>query len=108
MKAHQIGLKTDFFSEVLLNLRRDTRYFDYAQKHTSFQNNPTIRDEQAIWRSAAGFLKILYPHLELTLEDYRRDCLQPAVQLRQAIRNSLYYLDEEFRARDQQLLVDAQ
>ncbi len=108
MKAHQVGLKTDFFSEVLLSLRRDAGCLAYAKEHTKFINDPTIRDEHAILQSAAGFLKILYPHLELTLEDYRRDCLQPAVQLRQAVRNSLYYLDEEFRAREQHLLVDIQ
>ncbi|WP_225884079.1 BREX system Lon protease-like protein BrxL [Prochlorothrix hollandica] len=56
-----------------------------------------MRDQNAILKSASGFLKILYPHLSLTPDDYDRDCLQPARQLRQFIRNSLYHLDEEFR-----------
>jgi hypothetical protein len=28
--------------------------------------------------------------------DFQRDCLDPARKLRQAIRGSLYYLDDEF------------
>lgn len=97
MAASQVGLKMDFFGEALLSLRHDNRFFSYAQQHTKFDQSSTVRDQNAILKSAAGFLKILYPHLELTLMDYQRDCLEPARKLRQAIRNSLYYLDDEFR-----------
>ncbi|MEB3164682.1 MAG: BREX system Lon protease-like protein BrxL [Prochlorothrix sp.] len=94
--ASQVGLKMDFFGEALLSLRRDSRFLAYAQAHTEF-HTATIRDQNAILSSATGFLKILYPHLQLTVADFDRDCLQPACQLRQYIHNSLYYLDEEFR-----------
>lgn len=96
MAASQIGLKMDFFGEALLTLRQDNRFFAYVQEHTKFDKSSTVRDQNAILKSAAGFLKILYPHLDLTLVDYQRDCLEPARKLRQAIRNSLYYLDDEF------------
>lgn len=96
MSASQIGLKMDFFGEALLALRKDTRFYSYAQKHTKLEN-AQVRDQNAILKSASGFLKILYPHLQLTLTDYERDCLKPAIELRQAIRNSLYYLDDEYR-----------
>ena len=66
-------------------------------RSTNFDKNTTIRDQQAIQRSASGFLKILYPHLELTLIDYQRDCLEPAIRLRQIIRDQLYHLDDEFK-----------
>jgi ATP-dependent Lon protease len=97
MAAFQIGLKMDFFGEALLSLRHDNRFLSYAQQHTQFDQSATVRDQNAILKSAAGFLKLLYPHLELTLMDYQRDCLEPARKLRQSIRNSLYYLDDEFR-----------
>jgi ATP-dependent Lon protease len=96
MAASQVGLKMDFFGEALLSLRQDNRFFSYVQEHTKFDKNATVRDQNAILKSAAGFLKILYPHLELTLMDFQRDCLEPARLLRQAIRASLYYLDDEF------------
>jgi ATP-dependent Lon protease len=107
MVASQVGLKMDFFGEVLLSLRQDSRFMSYSQQHTQFDSNVTIRDQSAILKSASGFLKILYPHLELTLMDYQRDCLEPARRLRQAIRNSLYYLDDEFRQLGKEIYVEA-
>ncbi|MDH6084821.1 BREX system Lon protease-like protein BrxL [Umezakia ovalisporum] len=107
MVACQVGLKMDFFGEVLLSLRQDNRFMSYTQQHTRFANNVTIRDQNAILKSASGFLKILYPHLKLTLMDYERDCLEPACKLRQAIRNSLYYLDDEFKQLGKEIYVEA-
>ncbi|MEH2380641.1 MAG: BREX system Lon protease-like protein BrxL [Nostoc sp.] len=106
MIASQVGLKMDFFGEVLLSLRQDNRFMFYVEQHTKFAKNVTIRDQNAILKSASGFLKILYPHLELTLMDYERDCLEPACKLRQAIRNSLYYLDDEFRQFGREIYVE--
>ncbi|MEH2178491.1 BREX system Lon protease-like protein BrxL [Nostoc sp.] len=106
MAASQVGLKMDFFGEVLLSLRQDNRFMFYVEQHTKFAKNVTIRDQNAILKSASGFLKILYPHLELTLMDYERDCLEPACKLRQAIRNSLYYLDDEFRQFGREIYVE--
>jgi len=106
MSASQVGLKMDFFGEALLSLRQDNRFLSYAQQHTQFNQSATVRDQNAILKSASGFLKILYPHLELTLMDYQRDCLEPARTLRQAIRNSLYYLDDEFRQLGQYIYVE--
>lgn len=107
MASCQVGLKMDFFGEALLSLRQDNRFMSYAQKHTHFSKNITVRDQNAILKSAAGFLKILYPHLELTLMDYQRDCLEPARTLRQAIRDSLYYLDDEFRQLGREIQVES-
>ncbi|MDF5726093.1 MAG: BREX system Lon protease-like protein BrxL [Rhizonema sp. PD37] len=106
MTASQVGLKMDFFGEALLSLRQDNRFTSYVQQHTQFDKNVTVRDQNAILKSALGFLKILYPHLELTLMDYQRDCLEPARRLRQAIRNSLYYLDDEFRQLGREIYVE--
>lgn len=107
MTASQIGLKMDFFGEVLLSLRKDNRFISYAKDHTQFENNVTVRDQNAILKSASGFLKILYPHLELTSSDFYRECLEPAIKLRQSIRNSQYYLDDEFRQLGKEIYADA-
>jgi ATP-dependent Lon protease len=107
MAASQSGLKMDFFGEALLSLRQDNRFFSYVQQHVKFDKNATVRDQNAILKSAAGFLKILYPHLELTLTDFQRDCLAPAISLRQAIRASLYYLDDEFSQLGREIYAEA-
>jgi len=106
MTAFQVGLKMDFFGEALLSLRQDNRFISYVQQHTQFDKNATVRDQNGILKSAAGFLKIMYPHLNLTLTDYQRDCLQPATQLRQAVRNLLYHLDDEFKQTEREIYVD--
>jgi ATP-dependent Lon protease len=107
MAASQVGLKLDFFGEALLSLRGDNGFGSYVQRHTKFDKNATVRDQNAILKSASGFLKILYPHLTLTLMDYQRDCLEPARKLRQSIRNSLYHLDDEFRELGREIYVEA-
>ncbi|WOB43542.1 BREX system Lon protease-like protein BrxL [Thermoleptolyngbya oregonensis NK1-22] len=106
MAASQVGLKMDFFGEALLSLRRDNRYLTYAQQHTKFDYTSTVRDQNSILKSASGFLKILYPHLELTVADYERDCLFPALRLRHLIRNVLYRLDSEFESLGQSITVE--
>ncbi len=107
MMASQVGMKMDFFGEALLSLRQENRFIFYSQQHTQFDKNATVRDQNAILKSATGFLKILYPHLNLTLMDYQRDCLEPARKLRQAIRNSLYYLDDEFKQFGREVCTEA-
>lgn len=47
-------------------------------------------------------------NLELTLMDCERDCLKPAHKLRQAIRNSEYYLDDKLRPFGRDILVEVQ
>ncbi|MFM7886076.1 MAG: BREX system Lon protease-like protein BrxL [Pseudanabaena sp.] len=106
MVASQVGLKMDFFGEVLLAMRQDNRYMSYVQQHIKFDEGITIRDQNAIYKSASGFLKILYPHLELTLSDFESDCLKPALQMRQAIRTIMYNLDDEFRQSGREIIAE--
>ena len=108
MTASQVGLKMDFFGEAILALRGDNRFMKYAKEHTRFDDKVTVRDQNAILKSAAGFLKILYPHLDLTLTDYKIDCLEPAREIRQGIRNLLYHFDDEFKQYGRFIYVDAE
>jgi ATP-dependent Lon protease len=107
MVATQSGLKMDFFGEALFSLRRAGSFMNYAQQHTHFDESTTIRDQKAILKTASGFLKLLYPHLDLTVQDFQRDCLAPAVQLRQYVRNLLYTFDDEFKQYGRYLSVEA-
>jgi ATP-dependent Lon protease len=42
-------------------------------------------------------MKILFPHGEVSDEDFERCCLRPAVRMRQLIWDQLYNLDAEYR-----------
>jgi ATP-dependent Lon protease len=106
MVASQVGLKMDFFGEVLLAMRQDNNYMSYVHEHIKFDEKVNIRDQNAIYKSASGFLKILYPHLKLTLSDFESDCLKPALQMRQAIRTIMYNLDDEFRQSGKEIIAE--
>lgn len=108
MRATQIGLKTDFFGEVLFSLRKDNRFYHYAQSHTKFISNVSGRDQNYILKSASGFLKIFYPSLNLTEEEYLFNCLKPARFLRQQIHSLLYNLDDEYKQYEKEIIVDFQ
>ncbi|WP_017295182.1 BREX system Lon protease-like protein BrxL [Geminocystis herdmanii] len=106
MRATQIGLKTDFFGEVLFNLRKDNRFYHYAQSHTRFISNVSGRDQIYLLKSASGFLKLFYPSLNLTEEEYLFNCLKPARFLRQQIHSLLYNLDDEYKQYEKEIIVD--
>ena len=45
---------------------------------------------------AAGFLKLLFPDLKPTEEQFKEFCVKPAVELRQRARDELHKLDPEY------------
>lgn len=97
MIAQGTGFKADFFGEVLHILRDRAGYMEYI-KNNCVINSDNIRDKNAIWRLASGFLKLLFPDLNVTREELYEYCLKPAVGLRQRVRNQLAYLDPEYKS----------
>jgi ATP-dependent Lon protease len=56
-----------------------------------------VRDRNAIERLAAGYLKLLFPDLKVSREDFVEFCLRPAASLRQRLRDQLAEIDPEFK-----------
>ena len=96
MISRGVGFKADFFAEVLHILRDRAGYLEYIQNSCTI-NSDSIRDKIAIWRLAAGLLKLLFPDLNVTQEELYEFCLKPALNLRQRIRNQLALLDPEYK-----------
>lgn len=94
--SRSLGFKGDFFSEVLHVMRRIAQYDEYVSEHMSLINCNDLRDRKAIARLAAGFLKLLFPDLQPTEDQFREFCVKPAVELRQRIRDELHKLDPEY------------
>jgi ATP-dependent Lon protease len=92
-----VGFKGDFFSEVLHELRVDLRYADYVSRNLVLPECEDMRDNKAIARSAEGFLKLLFPDLNLTDEEFNTYCLNPAIRMRQQIRDELSKSDHEYK-----------
>lgn len=94
--SRSLGLKGDFFSEVLHRLRGKIHYADYVKLNMSLQGCDDLRDRKAITRLATAYLKLLFPDLKVTDHEFREYCLKPAVELRQRVRDELHKMDAEY------------
>lgn len=91
-----IGLKGDIFGEILHSLRNDISYRDYVKTNMELQNCDDMRDSKAIEAGATGLLKILFPDQNPTEEEFYQYCANPALELRQRVRDELCKLDREY------------
>jgi ATP-dependent Lon protease len=91
------GFKGDFFSEVMHELRVDLRYAEYISNNLQLIQCEDMRDSKAISRLAEGFLKLLFPDIKLSQEEFISYCVNPAVRMRQQIRDELSKIDQEFK-----------
>jgi ATP-dependent Lon protease len=93
-----IGIKSDFFGDVLLALRDDFGANQYCARQIQLSGGrPYRRNEESVRSIAAGLMKLQFPGGEPTPEEFARYCLKPAVTLRQLIWDQLYLLDGEYR-----------
>ncbi len=94
--SNRLGLKGDFFSEVLHQLRKEIRYADYVKLNMRLVGCDDLRDRKAISRLATAYLKVLFPNLQLSEAEFRENCVRPAVELRQRVRDELHKMDAEY------------
>jgi ATP-dependent Lon protease len=86
-----MGLKADFISEVFSALRGDVTHMEFVRKHLTSSGDR--RDATAVERLATALLKLYFPDLRVTAEEFERVCLAPAIALRMRIREQLGYID---------------
>ncbi|MBW1834227.1 MAG: hypothetical protein JRI62_05435 [Deltaproteobacteria bacterium] len=94
--SKNLGLKGDIFGEILHSLRADIKYRDYVKTNMELPDCDDMRDAKAIEAGASGLLKILFPDLNPTEKEFYTYCVNPAVELRQRIRDELCKLDREY------------
>jgi ATP-dependent Lon protease len=94
--AQGYGLAADYLSEALHALRDRYECDRYINRRVKVTGTEDIRDEKAVRRTAAGFLRLLFPHLNLTDKELRQYCVEPAIRYRQYVRDQLHMMDEEF------------
>jgi ATP-dependent Lon protease len=94
--SRSLGFKGDFFSEVMHRLRGEVRYADYVKMHMRLEGSNDLRDRKAISRLASAYLKFLFPDLQPSEQEFRAYCVEPAIELRQRVRDELHKLDPEY------------
>lgn len=93
-----VGFKADYIGEIFHALRSRVEFDKFVEDRSNLIGTKDLRDKKAIMRMASGFLKLLFPSLETVREeDFIEYCLKPAIELRQAVRDQLYYLDPEYK-----------
>lgn len=93
-----VGLKSDFFGDVLLSLRDDFSADQYCARTVRLRGEkPFRRNEESVRALASGLMKIQFPHGEIEQREFEDYCLRPALELRQLVWDQLYVLDGEYR-----------
>ena len=96
--SNGMGFKADYIGEIFHALRSRVEFDKFVEERSYLIGTSDLRDKKAIMKIASGFLKLLFPNLtSVTDLDYIKHCLEPAIALRQRVRNQLYYLDPEYK-----------
>ncbi len=98
--AKNVGLKTDFFGDALLSFRDDLEIDQLCSRRIRLVGKKYKRNDDAVQSIASGMMKILFPHGEVTDEDFNHYCVRTAKQLRQLVWDQLLMLDAEYRQYD--------
>ena len=91
-----IGFKGDIFGEILHMLRSDIGYRDFVKTNMELDNCDDMRDSRGIENGATGLLKILFPDCEPSEADFYKYCVNPALEMRQRVRDELCKMDREY------------
>lgn len=95
--AQGVAFKADFFSEVLHRLRDRGGYDEYVAQNMRLEGSSDMRDLKAIRRMTAGFLRLLFPDINPSPDEFLEYCVQPSVAMRQLVRDQLSRLDPEYK-----------
>lgn len=100
--AEGYGFITDYLAEIFVLLRRQTSFITIIQSKANFEGI-TGRNQTAISKTAAGLLKLIYPHR--TVDDVTNEelaiCLKLAVECRKRVIDQLSIIaGDEFKKVD--------
>jgi ATP-dependent Lon protease len=92
-----LGFKGDLFAEILHSLRKDLKYSDYVSVNIDLLGCNDLRDKKAIIRTGTAFLKLIFPNLKVNKNEFLKYCIEPAIKLRQKVRDELHKMDNEYK-----------
>lgn len=81
------GFSTDFFSELMHNLRKDS-YVNAMDEYFTFGSQLRQRDTKPIRKTVSGLIKLMHPDGNFTKEDVRR-YLELAIEMRRRVKEQL-------------------
>ena len=85
-------------------MRTETIYRAVVDELLTVPKDADTRDVEAVKRITTGFLKLLFPNVksfdEIEKEEFKRYCLNPALEMRGIIKKQLGIKDLQFRGKD--------
>src|SRR5437870_4259533 len=81
------GFVTDYLAEAFRVLRKQNR-FDAVDRHFRFGSHVEGRDAIAVRKSVSGFLKLLHPHGDFTVDELR-EYLELSLESRRRVKEQL-------------------
>ncbi|MBR0151602.1 MAG: BREX system Lon protease-like protein BrxL [Synergistaceae bacterium] len=101
LKIHGWALNSEYFGSVMHELRSDITYRGIVDELIAVPKGADTRDTEAVKRISTAYLKLLFPHVktanDITAYDFRRYCLDRAIDMRGMIRTQAGILDAEYR-----------
>ncbi len=91
------ALNTEYFAEVLHLLRDEMQYATIVDECLDIPDKPDMRDLTAIKRLCTAYVKLIFPHAtckaDIPSGEFIKYCLEPAIEMRQSIKNQLCAVD---------------
>lgn len=94
--AKDYGFITDYFCEIMHELRKTNPHEMVQNRYKIIDTNKTVRgisgrDQRAVTKTLSGLMKLLYPHGDIT-NDELKEILRISCELRQRVREQLYLM----------------
>lgn len=97
LKADGWALNTEYFSEILHQLRDEPVYRAVVDELLVLPKDAATRDTEAIKRSCTAYLKLLFPDAvsadRVNRSEFEEYCLKPAMEMRGIIKTQLGIID---------------
>lgn len=111
--ANGWALNTEYFTEVLHELREDLSYATLVDECLSIPQKPDKRDLTAIKRLCTALVKLIFPQAksksDIKPEEFIKYCLEPAKEMRRTIKKQLCIIDpHEFNVPGKKDIPDIQ
>ena len=106
MKVKDWALNTEYFSEIMHALREDVISKALVDELIEVPKEADTRDTKAVKRIATAYMKLFLPHWasidDVNKEEFKKYCLDRAVEMRKIIKTQLGIMDTEFKKRPMQ------
>ena len=99
LKMYGWALNSEYFATIMHELRDDPSYRAIAEDMVEEPEKSDTRDTEAIKRICTAYLKLLFPNVkspkDISAEDFKKYCLNPATDMRSIIKIQMGILDPE-------------